>query len=370
MFFTENPTLKGLRDEADADAGEKPSATRRRAPPARRGEPPGGLRARQPLRALHAGAQPLASLSATSTDQTAVELQKLNAELQQQILALEKQAAKVERQRVAFERQQKRRRERGGGETLEQYLPPRLLHGLLPDAFLDDYDFYQDLMDHNRLRGYPIKSAQQAAATDPALLSEDQRVKLKAEARRFRLYPQTAASYGHVIEVDLEAVEEEEPLRKQCLGTCIFAKITKKFAAATEKDLVLLSLLHAREGTQLNSLARARSRAPSRSPTCSRGRKASNLDEKKELFADLVEMPRLKLSLKTKHEVVAGGARTKEYRLYSIDHGSLYVPDAASEGGADPPVRKFVTCAPHARCCARPTTSTRSSCRMCSRSGR
>ena len=64
----------------------------------------------------------------------------MRADIQSQIERLESATKKIELQRKRWESQQKRMREKGGGETLEQYLPPRLLAGLLPATLLEEYD--------------------------------------------------------------------------------------------------------------------------------------------------------------------------------------------------------------------------------------
>ena len=64
-----------------------------------------------------------------------------------------KKRAEVEK--AQWEAQLEKRRSAEVSNLLEQYLPPRLLCGLLPAALLERHDFYQDLTKPRIIRGYP-----------------------------------------------------------------------------------------------------------------------------------------------------------------------------------------------------------------------
>ena len=86
-------------------------------------------------------------------------------------------------------------------------MPPRHLWGLLPHALLEDFDFYHDLMTVSIIRGYPKRPA---TASDDSLLTTEAKAAKKAEERLFRLLPQPATAYAETIEIELEAIDEEE----------------------------------------------------------------------------------------------------------------------------------------------------------------
>ena len=116
------------------------------------------------------------------------------------------------------------------------------------------------------------------------------------------------------------------PSRYQCHQTEVFGS-RRVFADA-------------REGSQLHSLARTLARTEALSHVLAWTKASRLADPDAELVADVVEMPRLKLSLRTEQI-----ASLRETRLYSVDHGGLYV---SSESGKDAPARTFTACAPHA----------------------
>lgn len=59
-------------------------------------------------------------------------------------------------------------------EVGEQYLPRRVLWGLLPEALLEDYNFYQEnAPPHRVIRGYPAKGRWPSEHEEEELLDSD-----------------------------------------------------------------------------------------------------------------------------------------------------------------------------------------------------
>ncbi|KAL1524752.1 hypothetical protein AB1Y20_019635 [Prymnesium parvum] len=274
-------------------------------------------------------------------------------------LNLELERTKQEVERAAKEREdweahlQKQRKLEQVGQ-LEQYLPSRLLHGLVPAALLESHDFYQDLTQPRLVRGYPLQIVKHDEMTDA-----EQKVDEERRARNFRLWPQERSAYPHIIKLEIKTLAEEHPVRTRNLGCRYFARVIKKtYRTPAEKargpkhdgHFVLLSLLSAAEGSQLLSLARTLSRIEplshvlawtKRSRISAEAPWSENKDTQLGLVPDLIEMPRLNLTLRAeKHG--------DEWRLYSVDHSKFYVLDAASEAEAMSPARQLAACCPHA----------------------
>lgn len=236
---------------------------------------------------------------------------------------------------------------------LEYFLPSRLLAGLLPAALLEDaYDLYQaNTEDPSEaiIRGYP----RQRANTTSTALGKDEseaRVRSEAETRSFRLFPQTLERYEHMLEIELVRCEEHLDACRRLYapnhvvdGARHFARVTR--VAASGGRLLLLSLLYARPGSQIESLARVLARVEPLSHvlawcTPPEAHKpppgARHPKEAAPYTMVLVELPRLKLTFKARWL-----ESEQEWRLYSEDHAGLYLPDAQSEIEEELPARSL-----------------------------
>eukprot|EP00966_Prymnesium_polylepis_P135209 3125348-Prymnesium_polylepis.1 len=204
------------------------------------------------------------------------------------------------------------------------------------------------------------------------MADDEQKFEQEREARQFRLWPQERSAYPHILKLELKTFPEEHQLRMHNLGCRSFARVIKKvYRTPTEKarspkhdgQYVLLSLLSAPEGSQLLSLARTLSRIEplshvlvwtKRSRLVGEAPWSNNGDQQLGLIPDLVELPRLKLSLRAeKHGdewrlcekcLTANASPTHN----SVDHSKLYVLDVASESESLSPARQLAACCPHA----------------------
>ena len=139
-----------------------------------------------------------------------------------------------------------------------QYLPPRLLHGLLPSALLERHDFYQDLTQPRLLRGYPVVPEEEEAEAELSKDDDDAEARhaKKQAAARHRQLPQRRDKYPHTIKVELKTLPADHALCEAHLGCRTFAHVVRKLpTGVVGDDLVLLSLLDAPEGSQLHSIA-------------------------------------------------------------------------------------------------------------------
>ena len=191
------------------------------------------------------------------------------------------------------------------------------------------------------------------------MVDDELKVEQERLARQFRLWPQERSAYPHILKIELKTLPEEHQLRAANLGCKTFGRLIKKtYRTPAEKarapkhdgQYVLLSLLAAPEGSQLLSLARTLSRIEPLSHVLAWAKRSrlegeapwsTNTDQQLGLVPDLVELPRLKLSLRAeKHG--------DDWRLYSVDHSKLYVLDVASESESLSPARRLAAACPHA----------------------
>ena len=191
------------------------------------------------------------------------------------------------------------------------------------------------------------------------MADDEQKLEQERAARQFRLWPQERSAYPHVLKLELKTLAETHPLRASNLGCRSFARVLKKaYRTPAEKaraprhdgHYVLLSLLSAPEGSQLLSLARTLSRVEPLSHVLAwakrvrlegEGAWSEDADTPLGLVPDLVELPRLKLTLRAERH-------GDDWRLYSVDHAKLYVLDTVSESEAMSPARRLAACIPHA----------------------
>ena len=135
----------------------------------------------------------------------------------------------------------------------------------------------------------------------------------------------------------LRAPVQDHAVHSDCVGSKVFAVVRRLPMAATQGQPgkgdghVLLSLTTAAEGTQLHALATCLSRFEPLShvlawadasrllPSAQDGTPSARHDE---LVADLIELPRLKLSLR------AVQSPSGEWRIYSSDHSNFYLVDS------------------------------------------
>uniref|UniRef100_A0A7S1J653 ubiquitinyl hydrolase 1 n=1 Tax=Eutreptiella gymnastica TaxID=73025 RepID=A0A7S1J653_9EUGL len=176
--------------------------------------------------------------------------------------------------------------------TQEQFLPARLLYGLVPQALLEKYTLWQDDNDH--IRGYPIEGVEDHYLAidldDPLTL--DHRAVERSLAARVRLVP----------------VPGDVPKR------------------TIQEEWLLLDLLHAPEGTALHSLARVMARLENLSHVLAWTQNAGARDPSDRLTIDLVQLPRLKLTFAAHWD--AGASET---RLQSLDHANMFVSNIRND---------------------------------------
>lgn len=159
-------------------------------------------------------------------------------------------------------------------DSKEQYLPQRLLYGVVPCALLDTHSFWQDASDN--IRGYPLD-------TDAT----------------------------HYLLVQLTDHEGTPVLFVGCprLPSHCTARIKR---IAETGEMTLLNLCYAPPGTALASLAETLSRIENISHVLAWTRSYDRMS------IDLVNVPRLKLTFVTR--ILDG-----ESRLYSVDHADLFI---------------------------------------------
>ena len=250
--------------------------------------------------------------------------------------------------------EERRRREELRCDKLEQYLPMRTLQGLLPATLLEDYDFYQDLSNIDVIRGYPIRPAHHHDLDDVQGMDDAERHLLEQEARQFRLTPQPPDNYAQRIELRLLRPSEGHSVYAHYRGSRVFAQVRRlprgEEGFHSPQGKVLLSLMHAREGSQLHALAKKLSKVEPLSHVLAwasaarlpKGKgKEPPLDVDGSLVPDLVELPRLKMSLRCERR---GG----ELRVYSVDHALLYLVDTTTQDEAELPAASLVGGASHA----------------------
>jgi hypothetical protein len=183
-------------------------------------------------------------------------------------------------------------------------VPPRLLQGLLPDALLDDFQFWQrpDLS----LVGYQhvaLRSRLQTAAVLRITVQRCGNAQAQALVQRVPLHNAVA---GENVSAEQQWEEEEQ------LG------------AAPRDVVTLLDLVHAPQGALLYRLGRMLARLDSLSHVLV-WTKAPCTQAGEACSVDLIELPRLQLTLQ---------ARTCPdgiLRLQSASHAGMYVSDAAAQ---------------------------------------
>ena len=72
-----------------------------------------------------------------------------------QVRATKRRIRLLEAAKARFDAAEKRRHEEMKSESMEQYMPPRILQGLLPATLLEAYDFYEDCSQLGVFHGYP-----------------------------------------------------------------------------------------------------------------------------------------------------------------------------------------------------------------------
>ena len=286
---------------------------------------------------------------------------------------------KLERKEQRYMAAQRRLREEMAQSSLEQYMPPRILQGLLPATLLETYDFYEDLSELGLIHGYPQRPMQTKSLDE---LEEKERWRVEAEMRRFRLLPQKRENYETILIVRLVKPEEDHAVHSLTHGTSVFATVRRVPMGSTggkpsETDgHVLLSMATAAEGTQLHALAQclgrveplshvlawadashlvkpppkastaaaSRRKAAARASSAAQAHAADNHVPPSDikLAVDLIELPRLKLTLH------AQWTEAGEWRLSSADHGGFYVVDAMVQREAELPSPLRIPGAPHA----------------------
>ncbi|CAK9118523.1 unnamed protein product [Durusdinium trenchii] len=171
----------------------------------------------------------------------------------------------------------------------EQYLPKRLLKGLLPEGLLEKYFIYQENETPWRaIRGYP-KTPEGEEDRDP----------------------------DHLLEIKLIKVGKVPCTAHR--GWC--ALVRKRWKAAGRKPWFLLNLLYAKEGTPLHSLARTLVRLENLSFILAwTEQDPRKVDGALDPPIDFIELPRLLLSFTVRRG--ADGSRG----LWSLDHAELSVP--------------------------------------------
>eukprot|EP00755_Sulcionema_specki_P005608 Sspe_Gene.33212::Locus_16237_Transcript_1_1_Confidence_1.000_Length_12018::g.33212::m.33212 len=238
---------------------------------------------------------------------------------------------------------------------IEQFIPARLLHGLLPDCLLNSHLFWQDAQDC--LRGYPIHQGDGAKPHHLLFVQlRDVRYQnMMASFTTFRVVryadaencPKTrerkpkkkcqAADLPDVDELDLirTSTFAQDEMAREMTGE--FSRQMSSFgqaesderppakpaAQAEDQDLLLVDLLHAREGTPLYSLAQLLMRVEDLSH-CLVWTNNLYPQEGENIDLTWVHLPRLKLSFR-------GKATKAGIVLTSLDHAHLHVSNFRSE---------------------------------------
>ncbi|GAB5371987.1 hypothetical protein AAMO2058_001626900 [Amorphochlora amoebiformis] len=194
----------------------------------------------------------------------------------------------------------------------ERFMPRYLLKGMIPEALLARYQFWQDERDN--LRGYEID-----------VKKNDIKTLLEVTLKNGVMTDVTQCK-GSVVRIVRKVIKKEQTQQKDKQDkkdkkTFMSKKNKKKkklqkfrtTAGTEEEDLVLINLLHTRPSTPLYTLARVLTRVE-RLSYCLAWAKASD----PKLRVHVVELPRMKLTFKAQKQ----GAVT---RLCSMDHADLMV---------------------------------------------
>ncbi|KAJ9441712.1 putative nucleoredoxin 1-2 [Diplonema papillatum] len=248
---------------------------------------------------------------------------------------------------------------------VEQFIPARLLWGLIPDCLLEEHLFWQDSQDC--LRGYPKDAMPKDGAPKTAASKDSSRHLLFVQLRDVnfqslresfttaRIIRYAAASScpktrerkklkPEKEHEDLPEVEEIEMIRTSTFASDGMARgasddfarqssslsnddgkpaLPKPAMQAEDQDLLLLNLLHAREGSPLRSLAKLLTRMDDLSHVLVWTNNL-NLKDGEPIDLTWVHLPRLKLSFK-------GRATAEGTQLVSLDHAHLYVSNLRGE---------------------------------------
>jgi hypothetical protein len=187
----------------------------------------------------------------------------------------------------------------------EQFIPARLLHGIVPSALLDHYLFWQDESDH--LRGYPIST-------------KEHRI-LYVELKDFKnvLATREAGVMAKIVRIPVEsqATEAVFPLKDGFGGN------SDTQTSLGDQQLILLDLLSAKPGSKLYSLSSVLSRIENLSYVLAWTKYP--LSGSLDYSIDLVEIPRLNLSFQAKT------GKDGVTRLFSVDHADVFISNVRSQ---------------------------------------
>eukprot|EP00760_Papus_ankaliazontas_P003017 PhM_4_TR11378/c0_g1_i1/m.4426 len=165
-------------------------------------------------------------------------------------------------------------------EMKEQFIPSRMLYGLIPSALLETHQFWQDEADN--LRGYPLDT-----------------------------------NSDHYLMVNLVDHEGTNVCFTGCplLPAHCTARIRR---ISSQGEMTLLNLAYSLDGTALHSMARTLSRIENL------GHILAWTKSSDRMVIDLVQLPRLKLTFVSRPE-------DGEDRLFSVDHADLFITNDHTE---------------------------------------
>ena len=297
--------------------------------------------------------------------------------LKGQVRSLSRRIRHLEAAKARFDALERKRRDEMKSSSMEQYMPPRILQGLLPATLLESYDFYEDCSQLGVFHGYPQRPV---SYKEPDERTADNAEKLSSEAevRRFRLLPQKPESYDNIIVVRLVAPDADSPALAFCSGTKLFALVRRLPMAATggkpstTDGHVLLSMSTATEGSQLHALASCLARTEPLShvlawckaerfalqPTADEGEGGGRFGgfgggsnahsyggapaATTEIVPDLIELPRLKVTLRTER------LKSGQWRVYSVNRSNFYLVDTMLQPESSLPPAALIKGTPHA----------------------
>lgn len=229
-------------------------------------------------------------------------------------------------------------------KSMETFLPKRILEGLIPDAILERYDFWQDPDDN--IRGYPTtKDATDLiwihwkdAGYEP--IGGEKHICFQifrfARAESAPKVSELAVLKSQKMTIVDELDEELERMRTTSTDTFeaeqqnveegMFRQSTTVYkpnvqsATIEDYNLLLVNILYAREGTPLHSLACVLSRVELLSHVlCWTTQVDYDPSAGGPVTLDLISLPRLKLSFSAKLDTDGN------LQLFSMDHAHLFV---------------------------------------------
>jgi len=241
--------------------------------------------------------------------------------------------------------------------TIEMYVPPRFLVGLLPEGLVEKYSFWQD--ENDNIRGYPSEGSKLTTVVFVELMRltrsdgfEEPTVSARVTRMPRKLMEQRARGVSSPVAsaptgADTGALEDEElelvnllhaPKYSQAfqLGTVLARLDNLSHVLAwkrVEKEPPLagahLQPLHmeASDAVAAANAAVQPAKLKLAKTTAEEAAEAEQLKSRKHETLDLplIELPRLKMSFHTR--IVDSG----ECRLYSLDHADLYVSNARTD---------------------------------------